>query len=35
RQELRPHSLISPVCTGVIAGFGLDSHRLAVESLLK
>ena len=35
REEIRHHSMISPVCKGVIAGFGLDSYRLAVESLLK
>ncbi|MDE7155283.1 MAG: 3-dehydroquinate dehydratase, partial [Muribaculaceae bacterium] len=35
REEIRHHSMISPVCKGVIAGFGLDSYRLAVESFLK
>jgi 3-dehydroquinate dehydratase-2 len=34
REEFRRHSVISPVCTGVICGFGLDSYRLAIESLL-
>lgn len=34
REEIRHRSLISPVCKGVIAGFGLDSYRLAVESLI-
>ncbi|MDR2621155.1 MAG: type II 3-dehydroquinate dehydratase, partial [Dysgonamonadaceae bacterium] len=29
----RHHSLIAGVCKGVIAGFGLDSYRLAVEAL--
>lgn len=35
REEIRHHSMISPVCRGVIAGFGLDSYRLAVESFIK
>lgn len=34
REEVRHHSMISGVCRGVIAGFGLDSYRLAVENLL-
>ena len=34
REEFRHHSFISPACRGVIAGFGLDSYRLAVEALL-
>ncbi len=34
REEFRHHSMISPVCKGIIAGFGLDSYRLAVEALL-
>lgn len=34
RDAVRHHSMISPVCRGVIAGFGLDSYRLAVLSLL-
>ena len=35
REVIRHHSMISPFCRGVIAGFGLDSYRLAVESFLK
>lgn len=35
REEIRHTSLISPVCVGVIAGFGLDSYRLGIEALLK
>lgn len=35
REEIRHHSMISRVCRGVIAGFGLDSYRLAVEALVK
>ena len=34
REEFRHRSMISGVCRGVIAGFGLDSYRLAVEALL-
>lgn len=34
REEIRHRSLISPVCRGVIAGFGLDSYRLGVEALI-
>ncbi|MDE7110689.1 MAG: type II 3-dehydroquinate dehydratase [Muribaculaceae bacterium] len=34
REEIRHRSLISGVCRGVIAGFGLDSYRLGVEALL-
>jgi 3-dehydroquinate dehydratase-2 len=33
REEFRHHSMISRVCLGVIAGFGLDSYRLAIEAL--
>lgn len=33
REEFRRRSLIAPACIGVIAGFGLDSYRLAVEAL--
>lgn len=35
REEIRRHSLISGVCRGVIAGFGLDSYRLGVEALIR
>ncbi len=34
REEFRHHSYLSPVCKGVICGFGLDSYRLAIEALL-
>ena len=34
REPFRHKSLLSPVCKGVIAGFGLDSYRLALHSLL-
>lgn len=35
REEFRHHSLLAANCKGVIAGFGLNSYRLAVESLLQ
>jgi 3-dehydroquinate dehydratase-2 len=35
REAVRHTSMISGVCRGVIAGFGLDSYRLAVESFAK
>tara|TARA_B100000963_G_C22505426_1_gene615771 strand:+ start:175 stop:591 length:417 start_codon:yes stop_codon:yes gene_type:complete len=35
REVFRQHSYISPVCKGIILGFGLDSYRLAIESFLK
>lgn len=34
REEFRNHSMISAGCKGVIAGFGMDSYRLAIEALL-
>lgn len=34
REEIRHRSLISAVCRGVIAGFGLYSYRLGVEALV-
>ena len=33
RESLRHVSMISAVCKGVVLGFGLDSYRLALESL--
>ena len=33
RESFRHHSFISKNCKGVILGFGLDSYRLALESL--
>lgn len=33
REKVRHESVIAPVCRGVIAGFGLDSYRLALLSL--
>lgn len=34
REDFRHHSMISAACKGIIAGFGMDSYRLAVEALL-
>ncbi|MFC2121954.1 type II 3-dehydroquinate dehydratase, partial [Bacteroidota bacterium] len=33
REDFRHVSMIGPVCSGSIMGFGLDSYRLAIESL--
>lgn len=35
RESVRHTSMIAPVCRGSIAGFGLDSYRLAIEASLK
>lgn len=35
REGIRHRSMISRVCRGVIAGFGLDSYRLAIEAFVK
>lgn len=34
REEFRRHSFLSPVCAGVISGFGTDVYRLGVIALL-
>jgi 3-dehydroquinate dehydratase-2 len=34
REEFRHKSMLTAVCVGVIAGFGLNSYKLAIESLL-
>jgi len=34
REEFRHTSLLAANCKGVIAGFGMDSYRLAIEALL-
>ena len=33
REEFRHHSMLAASCKGVIAGFGMDSYRLAIENL--
>ena len=33
REPERHHSAIAPACKGMIAGFGLDSYRLAIEAI--
>lgn len=35
REKVRHHSFLSPVCKGVILGFGLKSYELGVDSFLK
>ncbi|MDD4778361.1 MAG: type II 3-dehydroquinate dehydratase [Fermentimonas sp.] len=32
REEFRHQSMLSAVCMGVIAGFGLDSYKLAIKA---
>ncbi len=34
REAFRHHSYLSANCKGVILGFGLDSYRLGIESLI-
>ncbi|RFZ94451.1 type II 3-dehydroquinate dehydratase [Mucilaginibacter conchicola] len=34
REEFRHHSMLAASCKGVIAGFGMHSYRLGIESLL-
>lgn len=35
RESYRHTSMIASACKGVIAGFGLDSYRLAIDSFIK
>lgn len=35
REEYRHHSLMAKSCVGVIAGFGLESYKMAINSFLK
>jgi 3-dehydroquinate dehydratase II len=34
REEFRHNSMLAASCKGVIAGFGMDSYRLAVENFI-
>ncbi len=34
REEFRHKSMLTAVCMGVIAGFGLNSYKLAIESII-
>lgn len=34
REEVRHHSMISRVCRGVIAGFGMNSYQLGIDAIL-
>jgi 3-dehydroquinate dehydratase-2 len=34
REEFRHTSMLAASCKGVIAGFGLDSYRLAIENII-
>lgn len=34
RENYRHHSFLSEACKGCIVGFGMDSYRLAVDSIL-
>lgn len=34
REDFRHKTYLAPVCTGTIAGFGLDSYRLGIESII-
>jgi len=33
REEFRHHSFLSPVCTGVICGFGIQGYVMAMDAL--
>ena len=35
RENFRHNSFITPVAKGLIVGFGLDSYRLGIETVLK
>ena len=35
REEFRHHSVLAPVCLGVIAGFGRNSYFLAIDALIR
>jgi 3-dehydroquinate dehydratase II len=33
REEFRRHSVVGPIATGTVAGFGFDSYRLALQAV--
>jgi 3-dehydroquinate dehydratase II len=33
REQFRHHSVVTPMATGVIAGFGVDSYLLALNAI--
>jgi 3-dehydroquinate dehydratase II len=35
REPFRHHSVIAPVCVGVVAGFGRDSYAVALDGLIR
>jgi len=35
REAFRHHSYISPAAAGIVAGFGVDGYRLAIEGLVR
>lgn len=35
REEFRHKTIISPVCNGIIIGFGLNSYTLAIKSIIE
>ena len=35
REKFRHNSYLSPVVDGIIIGFGLNSYRLAIDSIIK
>jgi 3-dehydroquinate dehydratase-2 len=35
REPFRHHSYVSPAAAGIVAGFGIDGYRLAIEGLAR
>ena len=35
REAFRAHSVVGPVATGTVAGFGFDSYRLALQAVAR